>query len=294
MSVLKKNHECIFTINSHVDDNFRISSFYKMKSLTLIATLLVSLVCFSNNVNCMKNSYDKLCFIRYLVKNNLLDGNFKIFNVKEALEPQCETAVNLTLEALRTSSQEPCVVEFLNRKDIPDVLLKKFLMPQLTNGENRVVFDNRFTEFRKRAVNASVILCNNQNTFNPDIVALMKYARNNKDSKQKELKCLEIYSKNPSSLTTECIDIVQQMKNEFNERIDSDVRKAFTPPNEQLIDFDCGKNRIENDQMFKRFSFFVVLATSRDMSDKQIEAVAKSTVGSVNNAQRTIFECLKI
>jgi hypothetical protein len=123
---------------------------------------------------------------------------------------------------------------------------------------------------------------------------LMKYARNNKESKQTELKCLEMYSKNSATLTEECISIVQGMKNEFNERIDNDVKKAFAPPNDQLIDFECGKKKIENDQMFKRFSFFVVLATSRDMSDKQIEAVAKSTIGSVNNAQKTIFECLKV
>jgi hypothetical protein len=76
--------------------------------------------------------------MKYLLKNNLLDGNFKIFNTKDPLGAKCETAVNLTLNALRTSSKESCVAEFLSRKDIPDTLLRKYLSPQLTNGENQV------------------------------------------------------------------------------------------------------------------------------------------------------------
>lgn len=106
-----------------------------MKLLSALSVLIV-LVNYSSCNN--DNSYDKLCYVKYLLKNNLLDGNFKIFNTKDPLGEQCEAAVNLTLNALRTSSKEPCVVDFLSRKDIPDTLLKKYLMPQLTNGENQV------------------------------------------------------------------------------------------------------------------------------------------------------------
>lgn len=241
------------------------------------------------------NSYDKLCYIKYLMKNNQLDGNFRIFNVNDPLDAQCEAAVNLTLEAIRTSSKEPCVVDFLNQKDIPNVLLKKYLLPQLMNGENQVKFDERFNEFRKRAVNISVIACNNKDTFKPDIVAWMKYARNNKQSKQRELKCLEVYVKNPNAIqTVDCTEAVKSMKNEFSRRIDADVKKAFAPPNDNLIDFECGMEKLESGKSFEKFAFFVVLATSRDLSDKQIQSVARQTNGSVSNAQKTLFECMNV
>lgn len=96
------------------------------------------LIVFINNSNCNNDGYEKLCYVRYLLKNNLLDENFKDFNSNDPLDEKCMAAVNLTLNALRTSSKEPCVTEFLSRKDIPDALLKKYLMPQLINGENRV------------------------------------------------------------------------------------------------------------------------------------------------------------
>lgn len=267
-----------------------------MKSLNFLLSTLAIVIVLVNESTCNKNSYDKLCYVRYLLKNNLLDGNFRIFNSNDPLDVQCETAVNLTLEAIRTSSKESCVVEFLNRKDIPDVLLKKYLMPQLVNGENQVIFDGRFTEFRKKAVNVSIIACNNRDTFKPDIVAWMKYARNNKESKAKELKCLEAYIKKSPNfiLDDECIAAVESIKNEFNQRIDTDMKKAFALPNDQLIDYECSMKKVEGDKMFEKFSFFVVLATSRDLNDKQIEKIAKSTVGSVNNAQKTIFECMNV
>lgn len=267
-----------------------------MKSLSLLVSALsIVIVVFVDNSTC-NNSYDKLCYIRYLVKNNLLEGNFKVFNMNDQLEAQCESAVNLTLEAIRTSSKEPCVAEFLNRKDVRDVLLKKFLMPQLVNGQNKITFDSRFTEFRKKAVNITVIACNNRDTFQPDIVAWMKYARNNKESKQRELKCLESYIKKSPDFphSEECVEIVKAMKADFNQRIDNDVKKAFAPPNDQLIDYECGMKKVENDRMFERFAFFVVLATTRDLNDKQIQNIAKSTLGSVNNAQKTIFECMNV
>lgn len=267
----------------------------KLSGLLLSALSIVIVVLVDNSM-CNNNSYDKLCYIRYLVKNNLLEGNFRVFNMNDQLEAHCESAVNLTLEAIRTSSKEPCVAEFLNRKDVRDVLLKKYVMPQLVNGENKISFDSRFTDFRKRAVNISVIACNNKDTFKPDIVAWMKYARNNKESKQKELKCLESYIKKSSDFphSEECVEIVKTMKNDFNQKIDGDVKKAFAPPHDQLIDYECGMKKVEKEKMFEKFGFFVVLATTRDLNDRQIQNVAKSSLGSVNNAQKTMFECMNV
>lgn len=266
----------------------------KLSGLLLGALSIVIVVLVDNSM--CNNSYDKLCYIRYLVKNNLLEGNFRVFNMNDQLEAHCESAVNLTLEAIRTSSKEPCVAEFLNRKDVRDVLLKKYVMPQLVNGENKISFDSRFTDFRKRAVNISVIACNNKDTFKPDIVAWMKYARNNKESKQKELKCLESYIKKSSDFphSEECVEIVKTMKNDFNQKIDGDVKKAFAPPHDQLIDYECGMKKVEKEKMFEKFGFFVVLATTRDLNDRQIQNVAKSSLGSVNNAQKTMFECMNV
>ena len=123
----------------------------------------------------------------------------------------------------------------------------------------------------------------------------MKYGRDNKASREKELKCLEGFIKKVPAFVNseECIDTIAKLRDEFNSRIDKDVKKAFAPPHDQLIDYECGKKKIETDKMFERFSFFVVLATMRNMNDKQIEAIAKTAESSVNNAQTTIFECMK-
>jgi hypothetical protein len=122
----------------------------------------------------------------------------------------------------------------------------------------------------------------------------MRYARDNKESKEKELKCLEIYVKKSPNLilSEECVELVKKFKDEFNDRMEYDIKKAFAPPNDKIVDFECGKNKAEEGKMFERFSFFVVLATSRDMTDKQIDAVAKNAEMSVNNAQKTMYECL--
>lgn len=109
-----------------------------MKLLSILFSALSILSVLVNNSSCSNNGYEKLCYIRYLLKNNQLDENFKHHDTKEPLSAECEKAVNLTLDALRTSSKESCVVEFLSQKDIPDTLLKKYLMPQLTNEGNQV------------------------------------------------------------------------------------------------------------------------------------------------------------
>lgn len=109
-----------------------------MKLLSTLLSALSILCVLVNNSSCSNNSFEKSCYVRYLLKNNQLDENFNLYKTKEPLSVECETAVNLTLDALRTSSKESCVVEFLSQKDIPDTLLKKYLMPQLTNGGNQV------------------------------------------------------------------------------------------------------------------------------------------------------------
>lgn len=262
-----------------------------MKSV-LAALAIINLL--TNNCFGVKNSFDKSCFIQYLIKNNQLDGEkFKNFNQNKPLESECETAVNSTLEALKTSSQDKCVVEFLNKKDVAEVLLRQYLKPQMDNNLNQVTFDDQFTEFRWKTVNITSIICKNKSIFRPNVAELMRGAKQHKESKAKELKCIELYIKKPNQkLSDECQKVINYVKNDFYQQIEYDVKTAFASPYDNLINFECGREKADQFKLFERVFFFVVLATSRDLSDKQINTVAKNTDNAISSSQKVIFECI--
>ena len=265
-----------------------------MKSLGIILSI-IAIICVIGSYG-ENNRYSKSCFVKYLLKTNQIDGKYKkyISNTKES-QKDCEKAVNLTLDAIRTASKEPCIAHFLKKKDVAEVLLRKFLMPQLDNGVNQVViFDDKFTEFRRKVVDILSVVCNNPQIFKPDVAKLMRDAMSYKESKARELKCLEIYIKKPANkiLTDDCKKVVDYVMKDFYGKMDKDMRTSFAAPNDQLLNMECVKEKAEQFKMFERVFFFVVLSTSRNMNDKQINAVANNADIAINNSQKVIFECL--
>ncbi|CAG9797852.1 unnamed protein product [Chironomus riparius] len=266
-----------------------------MKSFGIVLSI-ISIICVIGSCYGKNNRYSKSCFVRYLLKTNQIDAKYKKFiNDAEVSPNDCEMAVNLTLDAIRTASKEPCIASFLKKKDVAEVLLRKFLMPQLDNGDKQVViFDDQFTEFRRKIVDISSVVCNNPKIFRPDVAKLMREAKSHKESKARELKCLEIYIKKPANqiLTDECKKVVDYVRKDFYGKMDSDMKTSFAAPNDQLLKMECVKEKAEQFKMFERVFFFVVLSTSRDMNDKQINAVAKNADIAINSSQKVIFECM--
>jgi hypothetical protein len=245
---------------------------------------------------CSTKSYDKTCFTRYLSKVNQLNEKFKDSDKAKQMDFSCQFAINITLEALqKTSNNDQCVSNLLSSKKVPDVLLRKYLAPQMDNGKKNFTFNKEFDDFRRKSSTVASIVCNNKEIFRPNIRQMMRTAKLHKESKSKELKCLEIYIKKPQNqiLTQECIETVDEVRREFYQRINDDSKRAFIEPYDQLIDFDCGREHIVQNQLFEKVFFFVVLAITRDLNDKQIENVGKNTDGAVDKSQKIIFECMK-
>lgn len=261
-----------------------------MRSLVLVLSIL-SII---SVIYCENNSYSKSCFVKFLLQVNQIDGKYKKYISKnEQPGEDCEQAVNQTLDAIRTSSKEPCILEFLNKKGVAEVLLRKFLMPQLDNGIERVTFNDQFTDFRKKVVDTSSVVCSNPRIFRPDVAKRMREAMSFKESKAREIKCLEIYIKHPNQVLTEdCRKVVDYARSDFYGRMQNEMKAAFAPPNDQLFDMDCSMEKALQVKLFERVYFFVILATTRNMTDKQIDTVAKNANIAINNSQKVIFECM--
>lgn len=253
--------------------------------------LIVAVALLTARASC--ESYSKFCYINYLLKLDLLDRSFQIFNNGEKVDDKCEQAVNATINRIRSSSNDVCVADFLRKKLVSETLMKEYLVPQFRSQQADVAFDDRFEVFNKKTVNISMVICKNNDIFRPDLRSLMRNGRMQQDSKTKEIECLQhhITVKN-KPLDDECKKIVDSIREEFYNSTGSDMRRAFAAPNDGLVNLKCAEDKAKKIQMFEKIFFFVVLATTKNMSDKQIDVLLRSAEGVIGSSTRLIFECM--
>lgn len=228
-----------------------------------------------------------------MLKLDLLDRSFQIFNNGANVDAECELAVNSTIQTIRSSSDNVCVSDFFKKKSVSETLLKEFLIPQFKSTQTEVKFDESFAVFKAKAVNISKVICDNDDIFKPDLRSMMKTGRLQKDSKTKEIECLQKYimAKN-KPLDEECSKIVSTIKEDFYNSTGADMRRAFAAPNDNLVNLVCAAEKAKKIQMFEKVFFFVVLAATKNMNDKQIDVLLRSAEGVISSSTRLIFECM--
>lgn len=260
----------------------------EMKSLALVT---IGLLLVSSKVSC--ESYSKSCFLNYMLKHDLLDKTYQGLNNGGNVDQTCELAVNETISKLRFSVNDVCVADFWRKKYVSETIIMQYLLPQFKGSQSEVQFDDRFTIFKNKALNISNIICNNKEVFRPDLGAMMRKGRAQKDSKSKELECLQKYiTIRNKPLDEECSKIVSMIKDEFYKSTDSEMKRVFAPPNDNLVNLKCSEEKAKNTQLFEKIFFFVILATTKNMSDKQIDVLLRSAEGVITSSTRLIFECM--
>lgn len=228
-----------------------------------------------------------------MLKYDLLDKTYQVFNKGEKVDQACEVAVNTTVSKLRSSVDDVCISDFWKKKYVSETMIKEYLIPQFRASQSEVHFDERFTAFKRKAVNISSIICNNKEVFRPDLRTLMRNGRTQKDSKSKELICLQKYiTVRNKPLDEECVKIVNMIKEEFYKSTTKDMKRVFAAPNDNLINLQCSEEKAIKTQLFEKIFFFVVLATTKDMNDKQIDVLLKGAEGVITGSTRLIFECM--
>lgn len=260
-------------------------------SMSTLKFLSIALVFVVSSVTC--ESYNKACFLNYMLQHDLLDKTYQIFNNGEKVDDKCNAAVNSVVEKLRASSNDSCISDFFRRKYVSETLIKEFLIPQFKSSQTEVVFDEKFEAFKKKAVNLSRVICNNKDVFRPDLKAMMRNGRLQKESKTKEIECLHRYImiKN-KPLTGECKKVVDMVKEEFYKSTENDMKRVFQPPNDKMINLRCSEEKAKKSKLFEKFFFFVVLAATRNMNDKQIDRLLEGADGVIVGSTRLIFECM--
>ena len=228
-----------------------------------------------------------------MLKKDLLDRTFQVFNNGEKVDQKCEAAVNETISKIRSASNDVCIVDFMRKKYVSESLIKEYLIPQFKAPQVEIHFDERFEVFKEKAVNITAVICNNKDVFKPDLNSMMKNGRLQKDSKSKEIECLHQYlmMKN-KPMSDECSKIVKGIKDDFYRSTENDMLKAFSPPNDNLVNLRCSEEKAKKIQLFEKLFFFVVLAATRNMNDKQIDVLLKSAEGIITSSTRLIYECM--
>lgn len=256
-----------------------------MRSLYLVLVVVIA------RVSC--ESYSKSCFLNYLLQKDLLDKTYQIYNNGEKVDEKCEEAFNSTVSNLRSSSSSVCISDFLRKKFMSETLVKEYLIPQFKAPQSEVHFDDRFTAFKSKALNITSVFCNNKDVFTPDLRSMMRNGRYKKDAKTKEIDCLQKYLmiKN-KPLDDECQKIVSAMKGNFYRSTGNDMKRVFQPPNDNLVNLECSEEKAKKAQVFEKIFFFVVLAATKNMNDKQIDVLLRSAEGVISSSTRLMFECM--
>lgn len=258
--------------------------------MRLLEFITIGLLVITSKVSC--ESYSRQCFMNYMFNHNLLGDAFKVFNKGEKVDSTCETSVNGVIDKMRSSVNDSCIAEFWKKKFVSETILKEYLIPQFRVPQSEVHFDDRFTAFRNKAYNISRVICTNKEVFRPDLRSLMRQGRSQKDSKSRELECLQIYIKRNKPLDEECTKIVDMVKEEFYKSTDNDMKRVFAAPNDSLVNTKCLDDKAKNTQLFEKIFFFVILATMRDMNDQQIDALLSRAEGVITSSTKMIFECM--
>lgn len=252
--------------------------------------LLLSVVVLSVIAMVSCDRYSKACFVGFLMRNDLLDKSFGA-HTDGKVDHKCELAVNATITQIRSASSDACVSDFFKKKFVSETLLREFLLPQLKNPQKEVRFGDRFTSFKNKAVNLSTVICSNKDVFRPDLKTMMRSGRLKTDSKSREIECLQSYLKN-QPLTGECSPIVSAIKNEFYKSMESDMKRVFSPPNDKLLNLKCSEEKALKGKLFEKIFFFVVLASTKNMNDNQIDVLIKSAEGVITGSTKLLFECM--
>jgi hypothetical protein len=255
--------------------------------MKLLSLLVIVLANRSSGIDNFFN--EKSCFKRFVSNNN--NNNLARQNGPSS---NCEVAVNLKLDELKSSTKEPCVFALLNKKDVAESLLRQYLRPQLENHSNLLAFGENFTEFREKSVKIARVVCTNKAIFRPDVAELMREAKRYRESRASELSCIEIFIKNPNTpLTAECQKVKNYARNDFYRQMDQRIKIAFRSPNDQLISPKCLREKAEEHKFFERVYYSVVLVTKRNLNDRQIDTFARASDITIGNSQKIIFECIK-
>lgn len=261
-----------------------------MKGLRFVSIAL-ALLC--SRVAC--ESYSKSCFLNYFLKYDLLDNTYQPLSNGEKVDEICMTAINTTINKLRSSTTDSCISEYWNKKFVSETLLKEYLKEQLKTPQKEVKFDDRFKVFKHKAISVTTIMCNNKDVFRPDLRAMMKNGRVQKHAKAKEIDCLSKYiygMKQNVKLDPDCARTVETIRNEFYKVMERDTQRAFAPPNDKLVNLKCLKEKADKTQLFEKISFFVVLAANKNMTDNQIDNMFRNAEGVVNGSNKMIYECM--
>lgn len=259
-----------------------------MRSLELLA---IGLILAAARASC--ESYNKACFLNYMLSKDLLDKTYQIYSNGEKVDAKCEAAINATVTKLRSATNDVCAADFLKKKFVSETLIKQYLIPQFREPGQQVDFDDRFTVFTNKAMNLTNVICANKDVFQPDLRSMMRNGRLQKESKTKEIECLQKYLTNKNKpLDTECSKSVNSIKAEFYKSTENDIRRCFSPPNDNLVNLKCSEEKAKKNQMFEKIFFFVVLAATKNMNDKQIDVMLSSASGVITSSTRTLFECL--
>lgn len=238
-------------------------------------------------------SYSKSCFLNYMLNKDLLDKTYQIFSNGEKVDGKCEAAVNSTVSQMRASSNDICISDFLRRKLMSETIIKEYLIPQFKSSQSEVHFDDRFVVFKSKAVNLTSVICNNKEVFRPDLRTMMRNGRYQKEAKTKEIECLQKYlTVKNKPLDDECKAIVEKMKEDFYRSTGNDMKRVFSPPNDKIVNLECSEEKAKKAQLFEKIFFFVVLAATKNMNDKQIDVLLRSAEGVITGSTRMMYECM--
>lgn len=267
-----------------------------MKTLSCFVLALLCLNIISKASAATSESYDKSCYLNYLVERNLLDkSQFRALDGAKGVSKECEAAVNAVLSQIRSSSEDKCVNEHLNRKYYSEFVLREFLKPQLSESTKRVEFGEKFKTFLDNSVSVTKVLCDHPKLYRPDVRELIKNGGfQDQEKMTKEIECLHNHLRTRGANSTrECKFVVDYVREEFYSRQLDDMKKSFAPPNDKIIDLDCCADLARKNQAFEKYFFFVILAITRKMNDRQTEVLRKSSQIMMSTYTKSIYECVR-
>lgn len=260
-----------------------------MIALNIFSVTLILLIA---RVSC--ESYSKTCFLNFMFKHNLLDKTFEIYNNGNKVDQKCELDVNSTIASIRSASNDICVGNYLRKKYFSETLIKEYLLPQFKAPQSEVHFDGRFDKFKVKAINITQIICSNRDVFKPQLRTLMRNGRMQKETKSKEFDCLQHYIMEKNKpLDAECSKVVDTIKEQFYTQTEGEIKRVFSPPNDNYIDLNCCTEKAKKNKFFEKVSFFVVLAGTKNLSDRQIDVLLKNAETVISGSTRHSFECMK-
>jgi hypothetical protein len=229
-----------------------------------------------------------------MLERGLIDAVYATrSNGQQNVSQECEAAVNSTLQQIRSASSDECIAEHLNRNLYGETILKEYLMPTFNSSNMKVDFD-QFNNYLEKAVNITKVICDNPSTFKPDVKELLSRGGFQENKMSKEIGCIHQHIKNKGQgkLSDDCKRIVDTIQKEFYQRSLTDMKKVFAAPNDNLLDFNYCSEIARKNQAFEKVFFFVVMAVTRKMNDRQIETLRKTSNFLMSTHTKSIYECI--